>query len=967
MNACCRYRAFSATTKALCWPIPIIASLFTPGPGSAHQPLDTPILRIETGVHTGDITGLAVDRDGDLLATCSYDKTLRLWSLADPSAPARVIRMPLDLDREGALYAVALSPDGREAVTGGWTGSWDGGALWSLYVFDTTTGAMLKRIPTLSGRMVSLNFSRDGMQLAAGLKDRPGIVLFNTRDWSVAARDDEQRDDIPSIDIDAHGRVVSVSLGGTINLYEPGLQRKRAIQAPGGNEPAVVRFSPDGSIIAVGYSDSARVDLISAEDLSLVSSADIRGIDKGFIALAWSPNGDYLYGAGDYERGGHNPIRRWSDGGRGPARDFPVPLAVVTRLQTLADGRLAFTTQGGTVGILDASMQLVWVRRSGIADFRNQADTLRASADGGIVEFSYDRFGNFPVRFSLATKSLSVGNPSDPQLAAALTETSELKVLDWSGTEHPTLNGSALPLKTHDQSLSLAISPDHKSVLLGTTWRVIRFDESGTVVWDIQAPAATWAVAVTGNGQLAVAAFSDGTIRWLRMSDGQVLLTLFPEADTRHWVAWTQSGYYIASPGGDTLVGWHVNRGEDSAADFFSVGRFRDVYYRPDVVEKILGVLDEGRAMRRGDAETSHAGESLDVGSLLPPVITMSLESGDAPVRSAKVSFEYRIRRSTTQPIKTLEVRADGRPIVTIAAGERPIAESGRIDAYIPRRDTTVEMIAETAAGIWSEPAVVRLRWDGPPEDIKPSLFVLAIGIADYRVPELKLKFAAKDADDIKTLFAHQDGRAYRHVEVVSLKDGEATRANLLRALEWLSSAPSSRDVAMLFMAGHGADDRGGQYFFVPQDVGPKEAFVHGLPYLDIRVALEQVAGRVFFFLDTCHSGAAWGEPATSAADVSRIVNDLKSPEYGIVTFASSTGRQLSYESPEWGNGAFTKAVIEGLSGKADFFNNGYVTTTELEAYVSDRVPKLTAGRQTPAIGRPISADSTLVSLSDGQ
>ena len=82
------------------------------------------------------------------------------------------------------------------------------------------------------------------------------------------------------------------------------------------------------------------------------------------------------------------------------------------------------------------------------------------------------------------------------------------------------------------------------------------------------------------------------------------------------------------------------------------------------------------------------------------------------------------------------------------------------------------------------------------------------------------------------------------------------------------------------------------------------------------------------------------------------------------MTFASSTARQLSYEHVnEWGNGAFTKAVVEGLTGKADFFQNGYVTASQLDTYVSDRVPKLTLGKQTPAIGRPFGVDYPLVQL----
>ncbi len=536
--------------------------------GALARPLpETPILRIEAGVHGGDVTGLAADAGGQLLATSSYDKTLRLWRLADPSAPVRVIRPPIDFDREGSLYTVALSPDGSRAVTAGWTGS--GNGSWSLYVFDTASGEMVSRVATLTGRLVSLVFSADGKRLAIGQKDKPAVVLFDAENWSVVARDDDQRDDMPSVDMDKNGRVVAASLGGTLSLYEAGLRNKRTIAAPGGKEPSIVRFSPDGATVAVGYSDSPRVDLLSAADLHLVASADTRGIDKGFIALAWSKNGNYLYGSGHYERGGRNPIRRWENGGRGAGRDFSVTNAIVTRLHPLPDESLAFTTQGGTFGLLDPTMRLVWAKRHGAADFRDQHDTLKVSADGGTVEFSFERFGPAPVRFSLATKALTPGEPPDPKLAAALTEAPGVSVTDWNGTEQPALNGAPLPLRTHESSLSLAIAPDEKSFVLGTAWRVVKYDAGGKVAWEADAPGEAWAVVVTGNGKFAVAAFSDGTIRWLRMSDGQTLLSLFTHAESRRWVAWTQSGYYVASAGGDGLIGWHVNRGADKTADFF--------------------------------------------------------------------------------------------------------------------------------------------------------------------------------------------------------------------------------------------------------------------------------------------------------------------------------------------------------------------------------------------------------------
>jgi uncharacterized caspase-like protein len=53
------------------------------------------------------------------------------------------------------------------------------------------------------------------------------------------------------------------------------------------------------------------------------------------------------------------------------------------------------------------------------------------------------------------------------------------------------------------------------------------------------------------------------------------------------------------------------------------------------------------------------------------------------------------------------------------------------------------------------------------------------------------------------------------------------------------------------------------------------------------------------------------------------IVNEFAKTEHGVVTFASSQGREASEESAAWGHGAFTKALIEGLAGKADLLRDG--------------------------------------------
>ena len=61
-------------------------------------------------------------------------------------------------------------------------------------------------------------------------------------------------------------------------------------------------------------------------------------------------------------------------------------------------------------------------------------------------------------------------------------------------------------------------------------------------------------------------------------------------ADARRWVAWTAPGYYSASPGGEDLFGWQLDRGLTRAADFFPGSRFRARYFRPELIAQVLAL-----------------------------------------------------------------------------------------------------------------------------------------------------------------------------------------------------------------------------------------------------------------------------------------------------------------------------------------------------------------------------------------
>ena len=244
---------------------------------NALEPPQAPILRVEAGTHLAPVRRLATDSAGRVLATVSDDKTLRLWSLPD-GAPRGVLRPPIGAEAEGELYAVALTPDGGRAFAAGYTArSWDG-ALRHLCLRHRAPGALARccracrRRSAAPRRLARGHAARRrprGARRDAGLGcrapgARPARIPASAARPAWLAFDRRQ------------GRLAVTSADGRVRVYDPG-GRKLAERVPvAGARPYGIAFSPDGALLAVGYEDRLRVELLAASDLRTVFVARCR-------------------------------------------------------------------------------------------------------------------------------------------------------------------------------------------------------------------------------------------------------------------------------------------------------------------------------------------------------------------------------------------------------------------------------------------------------------------------------------------------------------------------------------------------------------------------------------------------------------------------------------------------------------------------------------------------------------------
>jgi hypothetical protein len=317
------------------------------------------------------------------------------------------------------------------------------------------------------------------------------------------------------------------------------------------------------------------------------------------------------------------------------------------------------------------------------------------------------------------------------------------------------------------------------------------------------------------------------------------------------------------------LIGWHINQGKDSEALWYPISRFRQRYFRPDVVAKELEAGEEQQALRYANAESGRETETRlnQVQDVLPPAVSVLSPSDGDTVSAREVLMRLAVRSPADAPVLGLRVRVNGVAASfheTRSSIPSPYGGSEyEITVPISSSNPEIQVFADNKNAT-SAPASVRLIWSGTPPPRaeladKPKLFVLAIGVSRYDNPAYRLGFAAKDAIDFGQAMQAQKGSVYSEVEVKTITDGQATRDAVLRGLAWLQSSVTERDVGMALLSGHGLDDRLGKYYYAPANIDLAALDHTGVVFSQIKDALVHIAGRAVFFVDTCHSGNVLG------------------------------------------------------------------------------------------------------------
>jgi hypothetical protein len=636
-----------------------------------------------------------------------------------------------------------------------------------------------------------------------------------------------------------------------------------------------------------------------------------------------------------------------------------------------------------------------------------EGNGLRVSADGFQVEFPLDPRAEKKLLFDLGKLPFEARKPGgDEHVTAALTEHKSLKISNWR-RDRPKLNGRALKLDEYELSYALAIDRNSGNFLLGTNYKLRLFDGKGREIQAIALPAPAYGVNVSGDGKLAIAALGDGTLHWYSLAKNELLeelTTLFPYNEGKRWIGWTQEGFFAHSDGGGAdLAGYHIDKGDAKRPEWVGFSQIYQAYYAPELV---LDKLRRDETLLRARlASMDKAQERLNkypapivelVEYCLPKSATKGFQrvKEDSPGQKASsgqcqaiagqgmtrgfsrvqktaaaavyrtrlerrmdaIRLHYRVKGREDGGVGNVDIYVNGQlqhtqaPPATMQGSDKPMDMES--DIALGDGDNRILVQAYEKTGGAAEKSML-VEVSNPPSSESqaetkskaPKLIVASIGIDRYASPN-ELTYSVKDASDFLEAVEKGKSDAYDKVVTYGVFNDKATAKNIDGVFSQIQEIADPNDTVLIYFSGHGLREDM-NYYFIPYDGNGADLDKTALSQQRMKENIAKLSkvGKVFLFIDSCHSGAF--ELDGVREEISSF--DKLKHQFGdnIFILAASRADQEAQDmfrlenKAVANNGLFAYAVLEGLKGAAARREDNIVDNYTLGTYVRRRVDSL--------------------------
>lgn len=475
------------------------------------------------------------------------------------------------------------------------------------------------------------------------------------------------------------------------------------------------------------------------------------------------------------------------------------------------------------------------------------------------------------------------------------------------------------------------------------------------------------------NGQHVLLTPADAAVRIYDIKTGEdaVMLIGFEDGE---WLAITSEGYYNSSEKGAQYLSVKV---EDKKYD---MNLFYDVFYRPDIVAAKL---------RGDDIKDLITITMKDAIKSPPPVVEISPVSSSPISPKAKVCYNvkstgggigevrlfhngkliesdgyYKEALKTTEKTELLALNSKAiyedmrsvkikekteiSPRTTKTKGE-VFNDCKEIDAISGENEISITAFNK---GNTVQGYMQTAKFTSTIKQEEPHLYILSIGIDQYRDNSVNLKYAVKDSKDIEEKILKQAETLYKpqNIHYELLTDNKATKANITGKINELSKLIKPTDSFILFAAGHGVLLQN-QYYMLTHDFDGTINESNAVSSNEIVEMSKKIKSlSQLFIFDTCHAGGV--DYIVSGLYDARM--SVLAKKMGLHIYASASDKQSALDGYE-GNGLFTYTLLDGLNNKqeADTNQDKHISLTELGEYskrITGEISNKIGHPQTPLI-----------------
>lgn len=892
---------------------------------------------------SNSVSSVAFSPDGARVLAAS-DGTVKLWE----GASGRLIRT--FEGRPNGAISVALSLDGARVLSGN--------NDYTLTLWDAESGRFLRTFTGHSSAVSSVAFLPDGAHVLSGSGDGT-VKLWETESGRLIRTLKGHTQAVTSVAASPDGARVLSGSGDfgdyrgdgdfSARLWETESGRLLRTFAGNASWVASVAVSPDGaSMLSANYDKT--IKLWEAESGRLIRT--FAGHSAWIETATFSPDGAQLLSGG-----GDGTIRLWE-------------VATGRLIRAIAAGSIvrsvAFSPDGTRVlSVTDVGALSLWQAKSG----RLIRTLERPSAESFSAAFSpngtrvvsgsgigmaklWDADSGRPIGTFAGHSSAITSLAFSPDGARVLSGSYDNAIKLWeaeSGRLVRTFAGHS------DSVRSVAFSPDGTRVLSGGGDDTVRLWDaaSGELLRRFTGHSfGVNTVAFSPKGTRVLSGSNDATLKIWNPTTGGLLASLTSGRDG-DWLAITPEGFFAGSRQDTELLG--IVRG----LQLTSIDQIHQSLYNPDLVREAL-TGDPGGEVAAA-AEAISLEKVLDSGPAPSVFITSPAPGSESTADLLPVTARI---VDNGKGVGRIEWRVNG---VTAAVAAKPI---GNGPQYVVTQKlaldpgaNALEVVAYNSSNLLASlPARATIKFIGPPDQARPKLHVLAIGINQYvdqgwTPPGSSKPFqfgplhlAVKDATSVAEDLKRAAARRYADVRVTLALDENATRDNLERKIDELASEMHPRDTFIFFAAAHGISEEG-RFYLIPQDYtgGSDPAALESKAISQQRLqdwfANRLKVKRAVILLDTCESGALVAGhlrsrigSAASEAGVGRLHEATGRPVLTASALGQDAWEGVIGQSGER-HGVFTWALLDGLRN-GDANRNGTIELSELVAHVQSRVSK---------------------------